>query len=142
VTASVLPEKELPVTLTSHWWQRFAGPQNGGVAVGISLLSCIQAEIFVIAYVRLMAAIFDLLVTVTLESIRISYSVLLDPENVVVAIGISLLSCLEAEIFVFAYVLPVMVAIFDFLGHYSIEEYSLWFQRVAGSQKWCNLSEV
>jgi len=89
-----------------------------------------------------MAAIFDLLVTVTLESIRISYSVLLDPENVVVAIGISLLSCLEAEIFVFAYVLPVMVAIFDFLGHYSIEEYSLWFQRVAGSQKWCNLSEV
>ena len=47
---------------------------------------------------RLMAAIFDLPVTPTSENIYNSSTVLLDPENVGVAVGISLLSFLEAEI--------------------------------------------
>jgi len=53
-------------------------------------------------YIQLLAAIFHLLVTVknvTLKSIRISRSVLLDPEHVGLAVGISSLSCLQAEIF-------------------------------------------
>ena len=45
-----------------------------------------------------MAAIFDLSVTRMLESVHTSPAVLLDPENVGVAFGISLLSCIEAEI--------------------------------------------
>ena len=45
-----------------------------------------------------MAAIFDLLVTRMSESVHIISAVLLDPENVGVACGISLLSCTEAEI--------------------------------------------
>ena len=58
-------------------------------------------------YFRLMTAIFDLLVIPTSEIIYISPSVLLNTENVGVAVGISLLSCIQAEIFVIAYVLPV-----------------------------------
>ena len=58
-------------------------------------------------YFRLMAAMFDLPVTPTSEIIYISSSVLLDPENVGVAFGISLLSCVQAEIFIIEYVLPV-----------------------------------
>ena len=45
-----------------------------------------------------MAAIFDLPVTAISESVLISPAVLLDPENVSLAFGISLLSCIEAEI--------------------------------------------
>ena len=54
-----------------------------------------------------MATIFDLTVIPTSESIDISFAVLLDPENVGVAVGISLLSHIRAEIYVIAYVLPV-----------------------------------
>ena len=45
-------------------------------------------------------------VTLTSELIYTSLTVLLDPENVGVAFGI-LLSCLQAEIYVMAYALPV-----------------------------------
>ena len=45
-----------------------------------------------------MAAIFDLLVTRFSKSVHIISAVMLDPENVGVAFGISLLSCVEAEI--------------------------------------------
>jgi len=76
------------------------------------------------------AAIFDLLFILTSESIRISRSVLMDTENVGLAVGISSLSCIQAEIFDIAYVLPVMSAIFDFPGHSSIEEYSLYSSNV------------
>ena len=52
-----------------------------------------------------MQNIFDLTVTTTTEII--SSSLWLDPEIVGVAVGISLLSCTQAEIIVIAYVLPV-----------------------------------
>ena len=58
-------------------------------------------------YFRLAAAIFDLPVTPTSESIYNSSTVLLDPGNVGVAAGISLLSYTQAEIYDNAYVLPV-----------------------------------
>ena len=61
-------------------------------------------------YVRLMAAIFDLPVTLSMESIHVDHSMLLNLlglENVVLTVGNSLLSCLQPEIFVVAYALPV-----------------------------------
>ena len=58
-------------------------------------------------YCRFMAAMFDLIVTLTSESIHISPTVLLDPETVGVAVGMLLLSCIEAEIYEIAYVLLV-----------------------------------
>jgi len=45
-------------------------PENMGNAVGISLLSCIRAELKLIPiYFQLMAAIFDLRLTQTMDSI-------------------------------------------------------------------------
>jgi len=77
-------------------------------------------------YFRLMAEIFDLLVTLTSDSIRISRSVLLGPENVAAGrwnlVGISTLSYIQSDIFVIAYVLLVLAAIFDFPDHSCIEE--------------------
>ena len=58
-------------------------------------------------YFRLLAAIFDLLVTTTSESIHTSLTVLLDPDIVGVAAVILLLSHIQAEIYDIAYVLPV-----------------------------------
>jgi len=43
----------------------------------------------------------------TLDSIPSSLSVLPDPGNMGVAVGISLLSCIRAEIYIISYVLPV-----------------------------------
>ena len=45
-----------------------------------------------------MAAIFDLLLTPISEFVHTITAVLLDPESVDVAFGISLLSCIAAEI--------------------------------------------
>ena len=45
-----------------------------------------------------MAAIFDLPVTATSESVHTSPAVLLDPDNVGVAVGITSQSSIEAEI--------------------------------------------
>jgi len=80
-------------------------PENMGVAVGISLLSCIRAEFPI--YFRLMVAIFDLRHAHTWNRIPSSLSVLPEPGNMGVAVGISLLSCIRAEIYVFSYLLPV-----------------------------------
>ena len=54
-----------------------------------------------------MAAIFNLPLTPLLNSVHTSPTELLDPENVGVAVGISLLSCIQADIDDIAYVLPV-----------------------------------
>ena len=53
-----------------------------------------------------MAVMFDLPVTPTSEIIHTSITVLLDPENVGVAVLISLLSCIKAETNGIAYALP------------------------------------
>jgi len=50
-------------------------------------------------YFRLMAAIFDLRHAQTSDNIPTSLSVLPNPKNMDIAVGISLLSCLEAQIF-------------------------------------------
>ena len=46
------PETLISQLLFSHWTFELLDPKNMGVAVGISLLSCIQAEIYVITYKR------------------------------------------------------------------------------------------
>jgi len=54
-----------------------------------------------------MATIFDLRHAQTWNRIPSSLSLLPDPENVGVAVGISLLSCIRAGIHVISYLLPV-----------------------------------
>ena len=61
-----------------------------------------------------MAAIFDFQHTQTSDSVHTSLSVLPDPENMGIAVEIPLLSCIEAEIYVYSFLLLVMAAIFDF----------------------------
>ena len=82
-----------------------------GIAVGISLLSCTEAEIYTLCHIcfRLMAAIFDVRHTETSDSFHTCFSVFPDPENMGIAVGIALLSCIEAEIhvIVMSYLLPV-----------------------------------
>ena len=71
-------------------------PDNIGIAVGISLISCLEAEIHAIKDHRPPSWIFPL--PVWSPSILVSPNGKLDPENIGVAAGISLISCLEAEI--------------------------------------------
>ena len=58
-------------------------------------------------YFRFMAAILDFLHTQISDSVLTGLSVLPDPENMGKAIGISLLSCIRAELYVIFYLLPV-----------------------------------
>ena len=82
-----------------------------------------------------MAAIFDLPITPTSESIYNSSTVLLDPEIVEVAAGISLQSCIQADIYDIAYVLPVNGSHLWFTSHPDVGEYSNMCHRVTGPQK-------
>jgi len=54
-----------------------------------------------------MAAIFDFSLISTFDSLRSSLVVSPDLENMGIAVEISLLSCIEAEIHVISYLLPV-----------------------------------
>ena len=70
-----------------------------GVAVGIALISCVQAEIHAFEVYRLPSWIFPL--PVWSHCSLVSPIGKLDPENVGIAVGISLISCLGAEIHTF-----------------------------------------
>ena len=73
--------------------------ENMRIAVSISLLSCIRAEIHAIPYILpAMAAILYLQHTQTSDRILTSLFVLPDSENMGITIGILFLSHLEAEI--------------------------------------------
>ena len=98
-------------------------------------------------YCRLMAVIFDLPVTLTSESIHISHIVLLDPENGKyafwgVCFRISLLSCIQAEIFDTAYVLLINGGNLQLTSYSDVGEYLHQSHRIAGSPKWCYMSQV
>ena len=61
--------------------------KNVGVTFGISLLSSIEARYWVISYVLLVVvAIFDLPLTLILESVHTSSTELPDPENMGIAL--------------------------------------------------------
>ena len=72
----------------------FPVPENMGVAVGISLLSFLQTWIW--GSSGLAAAILDVQLPVTSDSFHISVIGFPVPENMGVAVGISLLYCLQA----------------------------------------------
>ena len=113
-------------------------PENVWVAVGISLLSHTQAEIYTIAYV-LPVYSSHVWFTGYADIGEYSYTsptVLLDPENVGVAVGISLLSHTQAEIYDIAYVLPVSGSHLWFTSHPDVGEYSNMCHRVARLQNW------
>jgi len=82
--------------------------ENIGIAVEISLLSCMEAEIYVISYLLPVNGshfYFSLIRTSdSLWSILVVSSYL---ENMGIAVGISFLSCIEAEICVISYLFPV-----------------------------------
>ena len=71
-------------------------PKNLGLAVGISLISCLEAEIHAFEVWRPPSWIFPF--PVWSHSILMSPNVKLDPENIGIAVGISLISRLGAEI--------------------------------------------
>ena len=85
-----------------------------GIAVGISLLSCIRAEIY--ANTHVLPVIGRHLWFPTYLDVRqsTSFFVFPDPENMRIAVGISLLLCVRAEIYVSSCLLPVIIIIFDF----------------------------
>ena len=66
---------------------------------------------------------FNLPVTPTSESIHTGIIVLLDPNNVRVAVGISLLSYIQAEIYDISYVLPVNGGYVLVIRHPDLVEY-------------------
>ena len=88
-------------------------PKTMGVAVGIALISSVQAEIHAFEVYRPPSWIFPL--PVWSHSILMSPIGKLDPENIGIAVGISLISCLEAEIHTFevwrppSWIFPLLV---------------------------------
>ena len=70
-----------------------------GVAVRIALISCVQAETH--AYEIYRPPSWICLLPVRSHSILMSPNEKLDPENIGIAVGISLISCLETEIHAF-----------------------------------------
>ena len=74
-------------------------PENIGIAVGISLISCLGTEIHAFEVWRPPSWIFIL--PVWSHSLLVSPIGKLDPENIGIAVEISLISCLEAEIHAF-----------------------------------------
>ena len=76
------------------------------------------------------------------QSIHTSPTVLPDPENLGVAVEISLLSYLQAEIYDIANVLPVNGGHLWFISPPDVREYPHESRRVAGPQEMKLLSEV
>ena len=176
---------------SSHQSIRIAHPENKGIALEISLLTCIKAEIYVISsllpvngrhycfvtytdvgqsshqslrscpssktwvqpfefrcyhvyelsyklfpvYFWLRAAIFDFQHTQTWDSIPTSLSVMPDPEKMDIAVGISLLSCVRAELYVIACLVTVNVHHLRFTTYKNVGQYSHKSLCVARSKK-------
>ena len=93
-------------------------------------------------YFRLIATMFDLTVTLMPEiDINTSLIVLLDPENVGVAVEISLLSYVQAEIQDIAHVLPINGSHLAFTSNPDVGEYPNKCSCVVGHRK-CGGSPV
>ena len=94
----------LPVTLCV-----LPDPENMGIAHEISLLSCLEAEVYAISF--LLPVNGHHLQFSTYPDVEqyspASLVVLPDPKNMSVVVEISLLSCIEAEICVISCLLPV-----------------------------------
>jgi len=81
--------------------------KNMGVAVGISLLLCIEAEINVISYLLpVNDSLFDLSLIRTSDCLSGSLVVSPDLKNMGIAVGISLLSYIETELRLISFFQP------------------------------------
>ena len=78
--------------------------ENIGIAVEISLMSRLEAEIHAFEVWRPPSWIFP--IPVWSHSLLVCPNGKLDPENIGIAVGISLISCLEAEIHTFDVLKP------------------------------------
>ena len=85
---------------------------------------------------KLMYAVFDFSQVHTSSSLRSSLVLLPDPENMDGAVGTSLLSCIEAEIYVMSFLLPVKDHHLRFTTHPNIGPYSHLSLRVARHRKY------
>ena len=79
-------------------------PKNIGIAVGISLISCLEAEKHAFEVKRPPSRIFPF--PVQSHSILMSTNVMLHPENIGIAVGISYPSSLGAELLAFNVLRP------------------------------------
>ena len=79
-------------------------PEKTGLDVGISLISCLEAEIHEIKEKRPPSWNFP--IPVWSHSLLVCLNGKLDPEIIGKAVGISLISCLEAEIHTFEVLKP------------------------------------
>ena len=83
-------------------------PENMGLAGGFLLLSCIQSEIYVMSYLLpVMAALFNFSLVRTSSSVCSSPVVFSSSDNFDIAGEISLLSCMQDEMHVIYFLLPV-----------------------------------
>ena len=83
-------------------------PENMGIALDLSLLSCREAEIYVISFLLPANGRHIWFPRNRMsDSISASLSVLPDSENIGIALDLSLLSCREADIYVISFLLPV-----------------------------------
>ena len=91
--------------------------ENIGITVGISLISCLEAKIHAFEAWRPPSWIF--LLPVRSHSILMSLNGKLDPKCIGIALGISLISCLEAEIHAFevwrppSWIFPLPVCLYS-----------------------------
>ena len=99
--------------------------ENIVFTAGILVLSCIQAEIYVISHIYwFLAAIFDFPATRTSDSLRSTLVVLHEPECTGTAVGIPLLSRIQAMIYITSYLLPVSGHHLYFLTDADVRRYS------------------
>ena len=91
-------------------------PENIGMALGISLIYCVKAEIHAFEFYRPPSCIFHFRFG---RSLSISSSGLLDPRCinlVAIAVGISYLTCLGAELVAFEVLRPLSWIIHFWFG--------------------------
>jgi len=73
----------------------------------VQLCVASRATRYFILHFQLQATIFDFSLTPTHGSVQVSPVLLPDLETIGIAVGMSLLSCLQAEIYVISYPHPV-----------------------------------
>ena len=98
--------------------------ENMGWAVRISLLSCLEAEIYIMSFVLpINGRVFELRHTQTSDSIPTCLSFSPDSENMSIVVGTFSLFYVQAEIFDIAYILPVNGAQVWITSHPDVGEY-------------------
>jgi len=106
--------------------------ENIGIAVGISLQYCMDAEIYFISFLLPVndSHLWFFPIS-TSDSLRSSLVVSPYLKNMGITVGISFLSCIEAEVCVISNLLPVNGSNLWFISYSYIGHFSQYFSRVA-----------